>query len=218
MWSALHSGSDYLEFNLEDRATELRKLLLKSVRRHSSGKKVGLLLSGGYDSTLLASLMAQDGVDLQCYSVEASEFFASEWAQARNTANRLGVRIKKIMVTLPDLLQSPVRIRPLKSSPNICLTTAHLLAASQAASEDGCDIVMLGTGSDELFGPNVKELETIWQFEQRAKVVGQSAAWSILTGNKSKERTKILYKGNISPFSEEDTQTLFPRSGYLGAC
>jgi asparagine synthetase B (glutamine-hydrolysing) len=195
---------------LDERASKLRKLLRKSVRRHSEGKRVALLLSGGYDSTLLASLMAQDGVDLRCYTVEAPGLYPSEWNHALETASRLRIPIRKIVVTLQDLLKSTTIMRSFKPTPNVCLTTAHLLATSRAASEDGCDVVMLGTGSDELFGPSMKEVETIWRFYLRARLIGTTTAWSLLLGEKSKDRSELLYKGKTSPFPEACIQTLFP--------
>ncbi|WP_420236942.1 asparagine synthase-related protein [Telmatobacter bradus] len=200
----------YLGLGLEERASQLRKLIWNSVRHHADGKRVGLLLSGGFDSTLLATLMAQEGIDLRCYTVEAPELYPSEWNEALGTAIRLQIPIRKIMVTLPDMLKSTTILRSCKRTPNVCLTTANILAASRAALEDHCDIVMLGTGSDELFGPSTKEVETIWRFEHRARLIGETAAWSLLLGDQSTDRTELLYRGNMTPFTEKHIQTLFP--------
>lgn len=209
-WSALGAGSAYLGRSMDDMAAELRVLLQQSVRGHAEGKRVGLLLSGGYDSTLLATLMALDGVDLRCYSVDASGLFPSEWEHALATASRLRLPIRKITVSLSDLLAAPAVMRLLKDTPNMCLTTAHLLAASRAAAEDQCDIVMLGTGSDELLGPCRQEMETVKRFEQRANTTGAAETWATLLGDPSRERLELLYRGNIAPFSHKTIQRLFP--------
>lgn len=209
-WSALRSGAAYLGCGLDEMAAELRVRLQQSVRRHSEGKRVGLLLSGGYDSALLATLMARDGVDLKCYSVDAPELFPSEWEHARETASRLKVSLQKITVTLDDLLKAPAAMRLFKSTPNMCLTTAYLLAASRAAADDLCDIVMLGTGSDELLGPCTQEADAVKRFRQRAGSIGTAETWSTLLGDQSPRRTEVLYRGNIAPFPEQTIQQLFP--------
>lgn len=191
-------------------AAELRLLLRQSVRGHAEGKRVGLLLSGGYDSTLLATLMALDGVDLRCYSVDAPDLFPSEWEHALATASRLKLPIRKITVSLSNVLTAPATLRLFKHTPNMCLTTAHLLAASHAAAEEQCDIVMLGTGSDELFGPCWQEMETVNRFEQRANTTGAAETWATLLGGLSRERSELLYPGNIAPFPQKSVQRLFP--------
>jgi asparagine synthase (glutamine-hydrolysing) len=209
-WSALQGGSRYFGLTLDERASHLRTLLQESVRRQSDGKRVGLLLSGGYDSTLLATLMARDGIDVMCYTVEAPGRYPSEWEHARETASRLEIPIRRVIVTLADLLESTTVIRPWKRSPNVCWVTANQLAASRAAAEDGCDVVLMGTGSDELLGPSTDEVETIWRFGSRTRSIGEAGAWSVLLGEKSKDRTDLLYKGNISAFAPDQLQMLFP--------
>jgi asparagine synthetase B (glutamine-hydrolysing) len=209
-WSAMDAGASYLQLGLDERASELRERLLASLRRDTRGKRVGLLLSGGYDSTLLATLMAQDGVDLRCYTVEAPGRYPSEWSHALETAQRLHLSIRKIVVTLSDLLKSTAAIQPWKRTPNLCWVIANQLAASQAAAEDRCDILLQGTGSDELFGPATGEIETIWKFDQTREATGEAQAWSILLGERSSERTNLLYKGGISPFDADQLRALFP--------
>jgi asparagine synthetase B (glutamine-hydrolysing) len=209
-WSALQRGSSYLNLGLEERAAELRNLLLTSVRNHCAGKKVGLLLSGGYDSTLIATLLVREGIRPQCYTVEAPGRYPSEWQHSRETAERLNIPIRKVVVTLEDLLRTSAEMWKVKASPNVCWVIANQAAASVAAREDDCDILILGTGSDELFGPSEEEAQASWNFDREIRSSGEAVAWSVLLGDKCERRTALLFKGNISPFEPEQLQRLFP--------
>ena len=209
-WSALDAAPQYSGFTLEERAAKLRELLTASVIASAAGKRVGLLLSGGYDSTLLATLVANQGISARCYTVTAPGRYPSEWEHASETAQRLHLPARQIVVTLADLLGSVAVMKRLKNTPNVCWVTANQLAAARAAVEDGCEVLLQGTGSDELFGPATGEVETVWNFQRKVASAGVKQAWSALLGERSKERSFLLHKGNISPFSAAQLQELFP--------
>lgn len=115
-----------------------------------SDEPVGLLLSGGIDSSSLAAVQ-RPGQICAAYTASYPEGGkADESSVAQETANRLGLVLKKVHVP-PDsvlcLLQQAIRSCEEPNFSPIIVTTLALAAAS---SRD-CRVVLSGEGSDELF-------------------------------------------------------------------
>ncbi|MEU7568991.1 asparagine synthase (glutamine-hydrolyzing) [Streptomyces fradiae] len=115
---------------------------------------VGLYLSGGLDSSLLAALAAAARPDRTwpSYSVVFPGHDFDESAHQRLVAGKLGTRHHEVPVRAGDLadrLRAMVRHAetPVRESYNVCS-----LKLSEAVRADGTVAVLTGEGADELFG------------------------------------------------------------------
>lgn len=125
----------------------------EAVERHLiSDVKVGLLLSGGIDSSLLLALMKLFGENWSTYTVGyGDEFKDDELSDASYTAKILGVENHQVRIdrsvfenTLNDVikyLEEPIASSSVVPMYHVC----------QRAKED-VKVALIGQGPDELFG------------------------------------------------------------------
>lgn len=121
-------------------------------RQLLSDVPVGLLLSGGIDSALIAAMAKEQGYNLNTYTVGfGTEHFECEIDDARHTANILSLPHHHITVTpsslwsaFPDIVQSIEE--PLGTT-----SILPMWALVQRARED-VTVVLTGQGSDEPWG------------------------------------------------------------------
>jgi asparagine synthase (glutamine-hydrolysing) len=135
--------------------TPLGTLLDRSVEAHlRSDVPLCCLLSGGLDSTAIATLASRRIPDLRTYCAgPAGENPRGEdFAWARQVADRLGLRHTEVGVTRQDFAAAaPDLIRRLGvplSTPNE--VAIHAVASAMRA--DGFKVTLSGEGADELFG------------------------------------------------------------------
>src|SRR4051812_4686063 len=133
-------------------AAEARERLRDSVRAHLvADVDVGVLLSGGIDSSALTALAAQEsGRRVQTFSIGFEERSFDELEQARTVAQRYGTEHHELRVR-PDaaeLLPEIVRAadEPLGDSSALPTYLVSRLAAEHVK------VVLSGEGGDELFG------------------------------------------------------------------
>ena len=133
---------------MQDICSELRLLLSKAV----NGRKVdGVLLSGGLDSSILASLVGDKKP--RAYVMVAKDFASTDLVNALLVANKCGIEIKVISASTYELLDAidktieilgvfnPIEIR----------NSIVVFIAMTALKKDGFRSVMTGDGADELF-------------------------------------------------------------------
>lgn len=139
----------------ETYAEELRTVLAASVSRHlQADVPVGLYLSGGLDSSLIAAMVneAEPGTRRHSFSIAFSEGALDESRFQRLMAEKIGAAHHEISMGADDLVGHFTRMVrhaecPVKETYNTCS-----LALSQAAREAGVKVVLAGEGADELFG------------------------------------------------------------------
>src|SRR4051794_35876107 len=133
-------------------AEELRRRLRDSVRAHLvSDVPVGVLLSGGIDSSALTALAAQEsGQAVQTFSIGFEERSFSELEQARVVAERYATEHHELVLRpdaatlLPEIVAASDE--PLGDSSALPTYLVSRLAASHVK------VVLSGEGGDELFG------------------------------------------------------------------
>jgi asparagine synthase (glutamine-hydrolysing) len=135
-----------------DHADALKQILSRSVARELvSDVPIGVLLSGGLDSSTIAALAVQHYPDrLQTFSISFDERSFDESKYARLVAERLGTQHRELTLTsgvaadlvprIPDFLDEPFG--------DSSLIPTYLL--SKFAREH-VKVVLGGDGSDELF-------------------------------------------------------------------
>jgi asparagine synthase (glutamine-hydrolysing) len=133
-------------------AAEARERLRDSVRAHLvSDVPVGVLLSGGIDSSALTALAAQEsGERVQTFSIGFEERSFDELEQARAVAHRYGTDHHELIVR-PDAAEllpliAAASDEPLGDSSSLPTYLVCGLAAQHVK------VVLTGEGGDELFG------------------------------------------------------------------
>ncbi|MBW4484712.1 MAG: asparagine synthase [Tildeniella torsiva UHER 1998/13D] len=141
---------------LGDEATaiaQLQNLLKTAVERQINDlgdEPVGVLLSGGLDSSIVAALLVQAGVHVRAYTLDFGESSLPEWPYAEQVAQFLKIPLIKVEAT-------PRRIRGAISATARALdmpfgdgVTVPLYLLNQTASQE-VRVIFNGEGGDQLF-------------------------------------------------------------------
>jgi len=183
--------SDYpIGYKTEDEyVEELRDLLAKSVRsRLVADVPVGVFLSGGLDSSLVAAMTKRCNEDIECFSIgfEESSFderkYAAKVAQSLNLKQNLRIFSTREMLenleALPRLLDEPLA--------DASILPTYLL--SKMTSEK-VKVALSGDGGDELFAgyPTYQAHRLVTYFDslpESVKVAAKSLALSLPVSDK----------------------------------
>lgn len=144
---------------------------------------VGLLLSGGVDSSALLAIASDQGADLSTFTIGFSnESFADERAFARLVADRYGTQHYETSMSEDQFLEAMPRYvwhmeEPVCEPPAIALYYVASLAA------DHVKVVLSGEGGDEAFAGYPNYRNNTW-YERIKSVAGpsRSAVSSLLKG------------------------------------
>jgi asparagine synthase (glutamine-hydrolysing) len=131
---------------------ELRARLRDSVRAHLvSDVPVGVLLSGGIDSSALAALAAQETVEpVRTFSIGFEERSFDELGDARLVAERYGTRHRELVLR-PDAALLLPALADAFDEPFADSSALPTYLVSQLAAAD-VKVALSGEGGDELFG------------------------------------------------------------------
>ncbi len=131
---------------------ELRARLRDSVRAHLlSDVPVGVLLSGGVDSAVLAALAAQETTEaVHTFTIGFAEKSFDERADARRVAERYGTNHHELLVH-PDPLVLVPALADVFDEPFADSSALPTYLVSQLAAEH-VKVALSGEGGDELFG------------------------------------------------------------------
>ncbi|HEY6836249.1 MAG TPA: asparagine synthase (glutamine-hydrolyzing) [Gaiellaceae bacterium] len=131
---------------------ELRARLRDSVRAHLvSDVRVGVLLSGGIDSSALAALAAElTGEPVRTFSIGFEERSFDELADARLVAERYGTRHRELVLRTDAALLLPALAEAF-DEPFADSSALPTYLVSQLAAQD-VKVALSGEGGDELFG------------------------------------------------------------------
>ena len=133
--------------------TELRELLVDSVRlRLMSDVPLGVLLSGGVDSTAVLGLMKAAGADdVASFTIGFADALYDERPLARLAAERHGTEHHEVVVAGPDFLDALPRLAWYRDEPIAEPSEIPLLLLAELAGTH-VKVVLSGDGGDELFG------------------------------------------------------------------
>lgn len=134
----------------EQRVEEMRQALSDSIRlRLESDVPLGVFLSGGIDSTVVAALAAQHGGAIQTFSVTFAEQQFAEGAKARSVANFLGTDHHELTLSEGDLLTTLPKALAAMDQPTVDGINTYFV--SRATKQAGVTVALSGLGGDELF-------------------------------------------------------------------
>jgi asparagine synthase (glutamine-hydrolysing) len=121
---------------------------------------VGILLSGGIDSSLIARSAARAGRLSAAYCLTFSEASYSEWHKAEQTARALGIPLIEVRLTTDAIEDFFNLVRhaddPLADSSALAVWTLTREVSRQTK------VVLSGDGGDELFGGYLTYQATLW--------------------------------------------------------
>jgi asparagine synthase (glutamine-hydrolysing) len=132
---------------------ELRELLRNAVRiRLMSDVPIGVLLSGGVDSTAILALACEQGADsLSSYTVGFADPVYDERERARAAAKRHGVEHHELLVGTDDFVSAWARLAWYRDEPIAESSEVPLLLLSEFAGRH-VRVALSGDGGDEVFG------------------------------------------------------------------
>ena len=132
---------------------ELLELYKGAIRRQLiSDVPVGLLLSGGIDSSLLLALMNLNGKAWPTYTVGYGESFADdELSDAAETARALGSNHTSVRLTKSVFEETLPKIVASLEEPIATSSIVPMYFVCQRARQD-VKVALVGQGPDELFG------------------------------------------------------------------
>jgi asparagine synthase (glutamine-hydrolysing) len=203
--------SDYVE--------QLEELLTQSVRyRLQADVPVGFYLSGGLDSSLIASLIHKVSPDIKrrSFSIGFNDKDMSETSFQRRMSEYAKSTLHEIIFDWQEIAERFSRMIyhcecPVKETYNTCS-----LALSAAAREAGFPVILTGEGADELFAGYVGyrldqiryssarsyDLETILEDELRQKLWGEP--------NIFYERDHYAFRQMKNALYSDEVNHLFP--------
>ncbi len=149
-WDVLSSAPS--ERNGSNPVPELLDRLGTAVARSLvSDVPVSLMLSGGLDSSTVATLAASRPGDLTAYSVSFG-LETDESAVASRLANDLGIRHRELRLTSGLLAEGFEDWLRTLDVPTANPTWIAVSAIARAVRNDGIKVLLSGDGGDELFG------------------------------------------------------------------
>ena len=141
------------EIDMETAARRLQNLLLESTRKRVSDiKKVAVAFSGGLDSSVVAVLARNCGINVQLVSVGLEN--QPEVDFAKTAAEALGLPLHLQTYTISDVERILPKVLWLIEEPNTVKASIAIpfYWTAENASKLGCNVLLAGQGGDELFG------------------------------------------------------------------
>ncbi|WP_459499945.1 asparagine synthase (glutamine-hydrolyzing) [Bacillus sp. C1] len=209
-----------LDTRKEEHIQAIRNVLYDSVKVHMrSDVPVGAFLSGGIDSSIIASIAKEINPNLLTFSVGFEHRGFSEVDVAKETAEKLGVKNYSVFVTPQEFMDEFPKIMWHMDDPLADPAAVPLYFVAKEARKH-VTVVLSGEGSDELFGgyniyrePN--SLKMFSYIPTSGKTVLKALSGALKEGFKGKsflERgcTPIeeRYYGNAKIFREEEKREL----------
>ncbi|QQE81036.1 asparagine synthase (glutamine-hydrolyzing) [Alicyclobacillus sp. SO9] len=200
----------------------IQRALEDSVEHHSiADVPVGSLLSGGIDSSIIASLLADRQKELHTFTVGFEGGTQNEWDMAAHTARWLGTKHHTVTVDARDIMNEMERFVFHLDEPIADPSALGLYFVSKYA-RNYVKVLLSGEGADELFGgyPIYHEPVSLEAFNRMPAGVRQSLqTMAGLIPEGMKGRNFLLraatplpqrFLGNAKIFSEADKRNIVP--------
>lgn len=130
--------------------------------REESGGRLGLLLSGGMDSSILASYLP--GCDAYTFRFLGGDYQKDELQRAETFAKYYGLNLHYIDIDWSVVTENLKPIMSAKGGP-VHSIEPQICHAAKIAKSDGIDTMIIGDGSDYVFGGMDQLLSRDWSFE-----------------------------------------------------
>lgn len=156
-WSLGEKAQSHRAHSTKNLEEWFREIFDSSVGlRRISDVPVGVLLSGGLDSSsVAASLASQAGSDVATFTVRFGETGYDEGPLARQLAERWALNYHELQVAPSDLIHKIAQASWLNDEPLAHGNDLHLLSISEYARQK-VTVLLSGEGADELLGGYVR--------------------------------------------------------------
>lgn len=128
----------------------LRQAIARQVADLPADQPVGVLLSGGLDSSLVTALLVEAGLSVRAYALDFGVAGYSELPYAQQVADFFRIPLVRVTATGDRLMQAIGATARALDSPYGDGTTAPLFLLKQAAAQD-VRVVFNGENGDQLF-------------------------------------------------------------------
>ena len=189
------------DIGFEEAATRLRELFFENVALHMrSDVPVGMTLSGGIDSSAIASVMRhlKPDTSFEAFSFIANEPSLSEEAWVDLVARRKNLTVHKTMPSADDLAQDLSELVRLQDEPFANPSIFAQFHVFKLVQRCGLKVMLDGQGADEMLAGYPPYLGALFtSFLQRGEL--KSAAQTALAGAKRAGfKNMALYAGSFS--------------------
>lgn len=135
---------------LREYAEHTYDLLLQATRPYAVSGRVGVLLSGGIDSTLVLMALVEHGADVIAYHMDTDAPLAREFAFAREVCDQLAVPLVSLQSNADDEYFSEKWEFP---HPYNHVWYRRMQQVAARVRQDGISLLCNGCDGDILFGP-----------------------------------------------------------------
>ena len=152
---AVHTDPELARLSAAEREEQVADALRKAVsRRMVADVPVGVLLSGGVDSSLVVALLSELGQhDLQTFSIgfeDAGGEVGNEFVYSDRVAEHFGTRHHRIHIPTPNLLDALPKVIHAMAEPMVSYDNVAFYLLSQEVAKH-VKVVQSGQGADEVF-------------------------------------------------------------------
>ena len=148
---------DYLKenFSREELSEMTKKSIKEAISYQITGdRKLGIMLSSGVDSTVLACLMREHTKDeIYSFTYDFNNCRNSEAESSKVTSNMLGLKhIKSESLTTKYIKENLIKVVRHQDEPITSIRTVAQHYIHEIAASVDCRILIEGNGGDEIFG------------------------------------------------------------------
>ncbi|MBU1704367.1 MAG: ATP-binding protein, partial [Nanoarchaeota archaeon] len=145
---------------------KLKQLITDAIEKRIPQRKVGVLFSGGIDSTLIAFMLKKLNVPFTCYTAALEEqgmSKAEDLISAEEVAKEHGFKLKVKKINLKEVEENLKTVVPLIEDSNVTKVGVALTfyAACQLAKDDDVRVIFSGLGSEEIFAGYDRHKKTV---------------------------------------------------------
>lgn len=181
----------------EDIDREIQKQFDNLYSRHSN---IGILLSGGMDSAILASYL-RPGSHAYTFTAHGTDVFNQDAARSDHYCDKYGLIHHYIDISLEDYQQIVPIVMKRKCAP-VHSIEPQIYKAALAAKSDGVTMMIVGESADLIFGGMDQLISRDWTFDAFAKRYTFLEPASVLTN--PDESVKDLYESYRLPDNKID--------------
>ena len=204
-WTPVASAAPSSAEPFEELVAETGRLLERSVQsRLIADVPLGVFLSGGLDSTLIAALAARASrKPIKTFTVSYDTGAVSEASEARRTARELGTEHHELVLTQTQLLRRVPALLAAMDQPLADQALVSLHAIAEQARRD-VTVAIGGEGADELFGgyPRYRWIRRSEQLDRTLPpklAFGLSAMASRVRHPRAARVSDLLTPGDVLP-------------------
>lgn len=142
-------------------------IALRNVFRRIAHEKLGMLLSGGMDSSILASYMPE-GADAYTFRFLGGKYQSDEMERAEYYANYYHLNLHYVDIDWNTVENNVDKVMEYKGAP-VHSIEPQLYAAALQAKADGITMLVIGDAADYVFGGMDGLLSKNWGYDEYVK-------------------------------------------------